>query len=700
MKRLFIFLLVLVNLSVYGQDVIGNRIISRQVLLLPADTTNNKATNSLSSINGVTFIKTPTKWLQIGTDTTFLSNRINLKLNISDTASMLTPYARTANLPTYSAGYGLTLGSNIFKADSFTVTSKAWHQKGIDSVQSNINLKRNIADTVANSTSSTTIGQTQKRVDSLAANYTFQNLTVDPTTPPSGKPWLNTTGNKFKVWMNGIAENVALESWASSQFRTGRYIYIDTDNPSATDTRGSLSKYSLTAPWKTITAGLNASMAGDVIYVRAGTYNETVSFSDAINASLGYPYGSASLPITFILDRATVNGGASASFSLGGNLKYQIISNGATIQNTGTTTDRHGSAAFVFGGNYVTASGTLNITSTEGDAVNYSGLSQSIWNNTNMTSTNGYAAYAAGQPFIDFYSCTFRSTASTAIFNASLVKLINSTVQGRLSAVDVSNQVPRFTIQNSTLTSDSGYVFSNTGALGGDGGTNYGYTYNSIINSYNGALTFAIGSNTFSYGFRFEQCKMTTNNSTSTNAFNLPSASGTQSLVKATNTVTNIPLFNAAYRTTSEGVKVIRESNTQTNDTTTFFNVKVGFGVSSFVGAEKVRVGGDLLSQRYIQTQQSAITSTATTTIDLSLGAVIPVTMAASITTLTLSNPQIGQYFLKLTQNATGGFTVTWPATVKWSGGVAPTLSAANKTDLIVLTWDGVNYFGQSTLNY
>lgn len=55
----------------------------------------------------------------------------------------------------------------------------------------------------------------------------------------------------------------------------------------------------------------------------------------------------------------------------------------------------------------------------------------------------------------------------------------------------------------------------------------------------------------------------------------------------------------------------------------------------------------------------------------------------------------------KLVQDATGSRTVTWPATVKWAGGSAPTLStAANAVDIIGLWWDGTNYWGVASLGF
>lgn len=56
---------------------------------------------------------------------------------------------------------------------------------------------------------------------------------------------------------------------------------------------------------------------------------------------------------------------------------------------------------------------------------------------------------------------------------------------------------------------------------------------------------------------------------------------------------------------------------------------------------------------------------------------------------------------LKLIQDSTGSRTVTWPATVHWSGGTTPTLTTTvNKVDIITFYYDGTTYFGSSILNF
>lgn len=89
----------------------------------------------------------------------------------------------------------------------------------------------------------------------------------------------------------------------------------------------------------------------------------------------------------------------------------------------------------------------------------------------------------------------------------------------------------------------------------------------------------------------------------------------------------------------------------------------------------------------------SATATTSSTTVDLVNGNSQVLTLASS-TTLTLSGATAGTsctISLHIVQDGTGGRVITWPASVKWPGGSAPSLStAAGAHDLVVLeTLDG-----------
>ena len=82
-------------------------------------------------------------------------------------------------------------------------------------------------------------------------------------------------------------------------------------------------------------------------------------------------------------------------------------------------------------------------------------------------------------------------------------------------------------------------------------------------------------------------------------------------------------------------------------------------------------------------------------TVDWSAGQNHRITLTDS-PTLTFTAPAgVGTFKLKVIQDATGSRTITWPASVLWTGKAAPTLStAASSIDLIAFYFDGTNYFG------
>lgn len=58
-------------------------------------------------------------------------------------------------------------------------------------------------------------------------------------------------------------------------------------------------------------------------------------------------------------------------------------------------------------------------------------------------------------------------------------------------------------------------------------------------------------------------------------------------------------------------------------------------------------------------------------------------------------------YKLKLTQGGSGSYTVTWPASVKWAGGSAPTLSTSvGAVDIVTFYFDGTNYYGMAGIGF
>ena len=100
-------------------------------------------------------------------------------------------------------------------------------------------------------------------------------------------------------------------------------------------------------------------------------------------------------------------------------------------------------------------------------------------------------------------------------------------------------------------------------------------------------------------------------------------------------------------------------------------------------------------------TAQTA-TGDGTTTIDWGIGNKFNFTFGAFNETFTFTAPtKPGNFLLKMVQDATGSRTATWPATVKWPAGTAPTLTTgANTIDVVSFYYDGTNYYGNSSLAF
>jgi len=101
---------------------------------------------------------------------------------------------------------------------------------------------------------------------------------------------------------------------------------------------------------------------------------------------------------------------------------------------------------------------------------------------------------------------------------------------------------------------------------------------------------------------------------------------------------------------------------------------------------------------------QSTLTPTGTTeTVDWDDGNSVTIDLgsATGTVTLTLNNGKAGaSYIIKFIQ----GFTsrnITWPASVDWPGGSAPTITTSNDAvDLVTLFYDGTTYYGIISQDY
>lgn len=106
---------------------------------------------------------------------------------------------------------------------------------------------------------------------------------------------------------------------------------------------------------------------------------------------------------------------------------------------------------------------------------------------------------------------------------------------------------------------------------------------------------------------------------------------------------------------------------------------------------------------QYYSTEYNNGAGGTTKTIDWDNGNCQLVTLdSGSTTTFTFTNGKAGsRYLLRLKQDATGSRTCVFPSSVKFAGGITPTLTTtATYTDIVTLYCDGTNYAGNYTLNF
>ena len=144
------------------------------------------------------------------------------------------------------------------------------------------------------------------------------------------------------------------------------------------------------------------------------------------------------------------------------------------------------------------------------------------------------------------------------------------------------------------------------------------------------------------------------------------------------------------------------------DDTGTSLVIRTVSNGTTNTSAERFRIEGDgaikVTGQIYSALPSSLAPTGTTQAINWNdgNGQMLSLASATGNVTLTFTNPKAGAvYVLKVTQHATSFKNIVWPAAVKWSGGVLPTISAvANAVDTVVLFYDGTYYYANVSQNY
>ncbi len=94
-------------------------------------------------------------------------------------------------------------------------------------------------------------------------------------------------------------------------------------------------------------------------------------------------------------------------------------------------------------------------------------------------------------------------------------------------------------------------------------------------------------------------------------------------------------------------------------------------------------------------------TAGAADTVDWNAGNNQRSTLDENVTYTFTDPPGPTKLVLRIIQDAGGTNTVTWPASVEWEGGAAPTISAgSNAIDVVSFYHDGTTYYGSFLQNF
>mgnify|MGYP003631724234 CR=1 FL=1 len=181
---------------------------------------------------------------------------------------------------------------------------------------------------------------------------------------------------------------------------------------------------------------------------------------------------------------------------------------------------------------------------------------------------------------------------------------------------------------------------------------------------------------------------------------------GSPSGVTSVNTQTGVVVLDTDDIAEGSTNLYYTEARVSANSAVALNTAKVGVTtqISNVVEDTTPQLGGELdLNGHSIGGVPQTATGDGTTTIDWKLGNIFNFQFGAFNETFTFTAPtKAGTFILKLVQDSVGSRTITLPATVKFIGGTAPTLTttATTGTDILTMYYDGTSYFLVEALNF
>ena len=274
-------------------------------------------------------------------------------------------------------------------------------------------------------------------------------------------------------------------------------------------------------------------------------------------------------------------------------------------------------------------------------------------------------------------SCTGNAATATNLSTDRTNWVANGTISAVVGQLAWKNYGISHTIFDaSASTSPGGGAVNSTNAA-----VAWTATYPTLM-GWNGSTT---------YGVRVDSCRLA-DTATALTSMNISQFTNNSAYITGISfaNVSSKPTTISGYGITDAittgniGSQSVNFATTASNINAYTINQSVGTGSTpSFLTVRGRNVFGERV----------AVTSTASTAIDTQYN-VTQLTLAATITTLTFTNVQstdIAHMWTIVTLGGGVGYSITWPAAIKWPGATAPTVTTASgKRDIYqFITYDG-----------
>lgn len=122
--------------------------------------------------------------------------------------------------------------------------------------------------------------------------------------------------------------------------------------------------------------------------------------------------------------------------------------------------------------------------------------------------------------------------------------------------------------------------------------------------------------------------------------------------------------------------------------------------IEGSLNTASVNIDGTIVAKSYEMTYNGEV-SGATISLDLSTANMFGIYVTQDITSLTLTNPLVGTYIIKIRRDTVGNRAIAFPTDWRWSGGSTPVITqVGHAIDIITLVYDGTTYYAAISQNF